>query len=270
MGTFPGTLLPGFSAGDRVGKGAAFIPFVVAGDPSIGTTEAAIDALVSEGADLIEVGVPFSDALADGPVIQEASERAARTTSLTDVLAMVRRVRAKYPKLPLLLFTYYNPILRFGLDAFTAAASAAGVSGVLIVDLPPEESGGYRKKMAAVNLKTVFLASPTTSPERLPAITEASTGFLYYVSRTGVTGMQTSLSETLGAEIAELRKRTPLPIAIGFGISTGAQAKEVARIGDAVVVGSAFVKKIAEARDEGTAVAEVRTLAREIVGGFRK
>ena len=250
---------------------AAFIPFLVVGDPSIEATERAVDILVEEGADLLELGVPFSDALADGPVIQAASERASRSCgSIVGVLELAGRIRRKHPGLPLILFTYFNPILRLGIETFARAAQLAGVEAALVVDLPPEEAGFYRKIMENYGIKTVFLASPTTSSDRFPNIADASTGFIYYVSRTGVTGVQQSLSESLESELAALRKLTRKPVAVGFGISNAEQAKVVARLGDAVVVGSAFVKLMAQhAQDPARMETEVRKLARELVVAIR-
>jgi tryptophan synthase alpha chain len=214
--------------------------------------------------------VPFSDALADGPVIQAASERASKTvSSMTQVLEFVDQVHKRHPKTPLILFTYYNPILRLGVEAFAQAAERAGVSAVLVVDLPPEEAGGYRECLAKHGLKTVFLASPTTSPERLPGIAQASSGFIYYVSRTGVTGVQSELSQSLAAELTQLRGLTDKPLAVGFGISKAAHAEAVARLAEAVVVGSAFVRLIAQPIDEAEIEKEVRALARELVTAIR-
>ena len=251
-------------------KRAAFIPFVVAGDPSLAVTDRMIDVLVEEGADLLEIGVPFSDALADGPVIQAASERASRTVfSMTQVLDFIQGVHARHPQTPIIAFTYYNPILSLGVEIFAQKAKAAGVSAVLVVDLPPEESGSYRKILAEAGLKTVFLASPTTSPSRLPMIAEASTGFIYYVSRTGVTGVQDELSQTLAAELKQVRAQTDKSLAVGFGISRAVHAEAVARLAEAVVVGSAFVRLIAEPLEVEEIEANVRRLARELVQAIR-
>jgi tryptophan synthase alpha chain len=247
-------------------KSYAFIPFIVAGHPSVADSERIVDLLVDEGVEILELGVPFSDAMADGPVIQAASEKASRVlTSMTEVLGFVARVHAKHPALSIILFTYFNPILKMGVADFSKRAKQAGAYGVLTVDLPPEEATEYRAILASDGLKTIFLASPTTSKDRMKLIAEASTGFIYYVSRTGVTGVQAHLSSSLGSEIAELRKITEKPIAIGFGISNGAQAAEVAKLGDFVVVGSALVRLISNHIDPAIRETQVRALCREIM-----
>jgi tryptophan synthase alpha chain len=247
-------------------KKPAFIPFIVAGFPSLSATDQMIDVLVEEGADLLELGVPFSDALADGPVIQEASEKASKILpSIDQVIEFAAKVRKRHPSLPIILFTYFNPIFKMGVETFAEQAKRAGVTAALVVDLPPEEATHYQEHMKKNGVKTVFLASPTTSPERIPLIGEASTGFMYYVSRTGVTGVQSEVSQSLESELTRVRNLTSRPIAVGFGISNGAQAKTVARLSDAVVVGSAFVRLMAKnAQDPDSMEREVRALAREI------
>jgi tryptophan synthase alpha chain len=242
----------------------AFIPFVVVGDPNLARTEEAIDILIEEGADLIELGVPFSDASADGPVIQTASERAALTVSLSNVFEFSAKLKTKYPGFPFILFTYYNPILKMGLENFAKRAKTAGIYAVLVVDLPPEEADPYSEILEAAGLHAVFLATPTTPKSRIAEIDKRSTGFIYYVSRTGVTGVQAKLSQTLESELAAVRALTDRPIAVGFGISTGDHARQVSAIADAVVVGSAFVKILA---NESADLASFRSLAREIRAG---
>jgi tryptophan synthase alpha chain len=238
------------------------VPFLVAGDPSLAATEKFVDGLVAEGIELLELGVPFSDALADGPVIQAASERASRTVdSIGDVLALAARIHGRHPGLGMILFTYYNPIFRHGVERFAADARASGVAGALVVDLPPEDAGEYRQALAREGLGAVFLASPTTDPTRLPIIAEASTAFVYYVSRTGVTGERAELSSGLEEGLARIRSVTNRPIAVGFGISTAEQARRVARVADAVVVGSAFVRIIADNPDLEMAERKIRALA---------
>lgn len=256
----------------RNGKRAAFIPFIVAADPSVQVTEKIASALIDEGADLLELGVPFSDALADGPVIQAASERASQILpEISQVIDLAERIIKKNPnkRVPIVLFTYYNPILKLGIEEFARRASAAGIWGVLVVDLPPEEAQGYLQTLQKVELKTVFLASPTTLPSRVPLISEASTGFIYYVSRTGVTGVQKELSKSLEEELKQLRKLTDRAIAVGFGISTAEQARTVAGLGDAVVVGSAFVRLMSQSSEPEEIERQVRKLARELVEAIR-
>jgi tryptophan synthase alpha chain len=252
------------SASKKAGR-AAFIPFTIAGHHSLQLTEQVVDVLVEEGADVLELGVPFSDPMADGPVIQVASERASRSVSLDDVLQLTARIHQRHPALSVVLFSYFNPIFRMGIGPFAQKAQASGVRGVLVVDLPPEESGEYRKVLASHGLQTIFLASPTTDPARIRLIDEASTGFIYYVSRTGVTGVRSELSSTLEAELASVRKLTTKPLAVGFGISTPEQARATARWADAVVVGSAFVRIVEEsAADVPAMLNRVRELARAL------
>lgn len=225
----------------------AFVAYITAGDPNRAATLDIVDALVKAGVDVIELGVPFSDPVGDGPTNQKAAERAlAAGTTLSGVLAMAAEVVQRHPNLPIVLFTYFNPVFRMGLDAFAKAARKAGVAGVLTVDLPPEEAEDYVAALAKEKVGTVFLASPTTTPVRLQRINALTSGFVYYVSRTGVTGVQTSLSASLGTELEAVRKIVTQPLVVGFGISTAEQAREVARRADGVVVGSALVKIIEE------------------------
>src|ERR1700693_4515232 len=195
------------------------VAYITAGDPSLDATLEFVLALEEAGADVIELGVPFSDPLADGPTIQRASERALKSgASLPKILELVRRIR-KSSQIPLALFSYYNPILQMGLEAFAAAASQAGVDGVLATDLSPEESVEYRRILATHHLDTIFLCAPTSTDERLASIAECSSGFVYLVSRTGVTGAKDTLPDDLPALLRRLRNFTKLPIAVGFGIS---------------------------------------------------
>ena len=225
-------------------KRHAFIPYVTAGDPTSEITADLILGLEKSGADIIELGVPFSDPIADGPVIQRATERALhQRMTLRKVLELAKKIR-KQSEIPLVLFSYYNPILRYGLQKLAHDAADSGVDGVLATDLTVEESGEYRKTMAEANLNTVFLAAPTSSRERLKKIAEASNGFLYAVSRTGVTGETQELSTELRGFIEVLRSFTRVPIAVGFGISQPAHVKAVWQLADAAVVGSAIVREI--------------------------
>jgi tryptophan synthase alpha chain len=238
---------------------AAFIPFLTAGDPSLdGTVEAAL-ALEAAGADVLELGVPFSDPLADGPVIQRSSERAlARGVTLEGVLGVVRRIREQ-SALPLLLFSYFNPLLQRGLERLAGEAAEAGVDGVLVTDLPPEEAEEWIVAARTAALDTVFLAAPTSPPERLRRVAESSRGFVYAISRTGVTGERQALSDEARPLVARLRGLTGVPVALGFGLSTPEQVAEAASVADAVVVGSALVRFLEE-QPQGDVGAQVRWL----------
>jgi tryptophan synthase alpha chain len=230
----------------RKAKRKAFIPYVTAGDPNLKTTVDLILALDKAGADVIEVGVPFSDPIADGPVIQRATERAlASGTSLRDVLHMGAEVRKK-SQVPLLIMSYYNPLLHYGLEKLAHDAAAAGFDGILASDLTVEESGPYVETMKKAGLNTVFLVAPTSSPERIRKIAAMSTGFLYAVSRTGVTGERQELAADLRDFLKTLRTHTSVPIAVGFGISQPEQVKAVWQEADGAVVGSALVRVIEE------------------------
>jgi tryptophan synthase alpha chain len=222
---------------------------VTAGDPSLERTiEVALE-LERGGVDVLELGVPFSDPLADGPVIQRASERALRGgTTLARVLDAVRAIR-RQSELPLLLFSYSNPILRFGAERLAGEAREAGVDGVLVTDLPPEEADVWLATARRESLDTVFLAAPTSSDDRLRRIVAASTGFVYAVSRTGVTGEREALSHDAAPLVARLRDASALPVALGFGIATPEQAAEAAAVADGVVVGSALVRFLEEHPD---------------------
>jgi tryptophan synthase alpha chain len=223
------------------------IPYLTAGDPSLAATEKFALALAAAGADVIELGVPFSDPVADGPTIQRAIERSLRAgTTLQGVLNLVRRLRAK-TEVPLMLFSYYNPVLQMGLERFAAEAAAAGADGALITDLTPEEAVDYRAAMAKHGLDTIFLAAPTSTDERLQRIAEVSSGFLYVISRTGVTGAKDTLPDDVPALIRRTRRATRLPIAVGFGVSLPGHVALLGGLADAAVVGSALVEEIERA-----------------------
>ncbi len=228
-------------------KQAAFIPFITGGDPTLPVSEDIAVALGDVGADVIEYGVPFTDPVGDGPVIQEASLRALQHgVTLRSILGSVERIR-KRSDVPLLLFTYYNPIFVYGEAAFARDAAAAGVDGVLCVDLPPDNAQEYRDAMRTHGVSTVFLAAPTSTDERLARIGAACDTFVYYISRLGVTGERAALTRNLHAAVDRVRTCTGKPVAVGFGISTPEQARQVAAIAEGVVVGSAIVRVIAEA-----------------------
>ena len=223
------------------------VAYITAGDPSVEATLKFVLALAEAGADVIELGVPFSDPLADGPTIQRASERALKSgTTLSRVIDLVHRIRLS-SQVPLVLFSYYNPILQMGLEKFASAAANAGADGVLATDLTPEESEDYRRILAAHHLDTIFLGAPTSTDERLAKIAACSSGFLYLISRTGVTGAKDALPDDLPALIRRTRGVTKLPIAVGFGISLPGHVSVLGGLADAAVVGSALVSEIEKA-----------------------
>src|ERR1700674_2913237 len=231
------------------------VAYVVAGDPSFDATLKYVLALAEAGADVIELGVPFSDPLADGPTIQRAAERALKAgATLAGVLHLVRRIRES-SQVPLVLFSYYNPILQMGLEKFASVAASAGADGVLVTDLTPEESEDYRRILAAHHLDTIFLGAPTSTDERLAKIAACSSGFLYLISRAGVTGAKDALPDDLPALIRRTRGVTQLPIAVGFGISLPGHVSVLAGLADAAVVGSALVSEIEKAQSVDAAAA---------------
>ena len=225
--------------------------YLTAGDPSLAATREIALAALDAGADVIELGVPFSDPLADGPIIQRASERAlARGTRLQDVLALAAEIRAARPRAGLILFSYLNPILRHGLRQFADEAAAAGLDGVLATDMIVEEAGEYLAEMARVDLAPVFLAAPTSPDERLEAIATHSKGFVYAISRVGITGKQQTMTEDAAALVARIRRWTGLPVAVGFGISNAGHVAQVAEFADAAVIGSAIVELVERTTSE--------------------
>lgn len=240
------------------------VAYITAGDPSLEATHQFVLALAEAGADVIELGVPFSDPLADGPTIQRASERALKAgTTLAGVLDLVRRIR-KSSQVPLVLFSYFNPVMQMGNERFAAAAAEAGADGALITDLTPEESDEFRRILHTHGLDTVFLAAPTSSDERLKLISDASSGFLYVVSRTGVTGAKDALAEELPALLRRVRAATSLPIAVGFGISLPGHVSVLGGLADAAVVGSALVSEIEKASSPQEAAAALRERVRAL------
>lgn len=246
------------------------VAFITAGDPSLDATLTYVLALAEAGADVIELGVPFSDPLADGPTIQRASERALKSgTTLAGVLELVRRVRES-SEVPLILFSYFNPILQMGVEKFADAAAAAGADGVLVTDLTPEESGEYRRVLHSRHLDTVFLAAPTSTDERLEKISACSSGFLYLISRTGVTGAKDSLPEDLPTLLRRARRVTQLPIAVGFGISLPGHVSILGGLADAAVVGSALVSEIEKAVSPQAAATALRERVRALKEAGRK
>jgi tryptophan synthase alpha chain len=250
------------------------VAYVTCGDPTIATTREIVLAACRAGADVIELGVPFSDPVADGPVIQRASERALRHgTSLADVLGLAREVRRESDA-GLIIFSYLNPVLRFGLGRFCAEAVKAGIDGALITDLTVEEAGEYRRLMTAHKLDTIFLAAPTSTDQRLKAIAGACQGFVYAVSRTGITGAQKNLADDAQKLVKRIRKFTKLPVAVGFGISNAEQFDQVGQFADAAVVGSAIVQAIEqnpghEAQAVADLIAKMKSGARQSAGSSR-
>lgn len=248
------------------GKGErAFIPFIMAGDPTLEMTGKLIVEFDAAGADLIELGVPYSDPLADGVVNQEAAQRALlHDVSIKDILSLVRDVRAQ-TEVPLMLFTYYNPVLAYGVDDLARDGREAGIDGILCVDLPPEEAEEYRAAFASQGLSTVFLLAPTSTAERMAIVSEASTGFLYYVSRTGTTGEQKSVDASVAEMVRKIKDHTELPVCVGFGVSNPEQAAEVASLADGVVVGSAIVRMVGELGDSDAMPGQVGAFVRSLV-----
>lgn len=243
-----------------------FIPFITAGDPDLATTEQLLVELAQAGATVIELGVPFSDPMADGPVIQRASERALQNHfSLQDLLDMVTRAR-KQIDTPIILFSYFNPLLQFGVKRVAAAAGEAGLDGVLVTDLTPEEAGEFELELRANGLDMIFLVAPTSTDERLKLVADHASGFVYAVSRAGVTGTRESVSAEAEKLVRRMRRFTPLPIAVGFGISNVDQVRDVQRYADAVVVGSAIVAEMERLGNASNVAQKIGEFARALNG----
>jgi tryptophan synthase alpha chain len=246
-------------------KKPGIVAYLTAGDPDLATTRDIALAAIDNGADVIELGVPFSDPLADGPVIQRASERAvAKGVRLTDVLELAKELRAARPEAGLVLFSYLNPVVRLGMKSFCARAAEAGVDGVLLTDMIVEEAGEYLAAMKENGLAPVFLAAPTSPDARLKAIAGVSQGFVYAISRVGITGTQQTVAGDASELVARLRQFTKLPVAVGFGISNAAHVKAVGEFADAAVIGSALVALI-----EKTAPEEAAKAVGEFIAGLR-
>jgi tryptophan synthase alpha chain len=257
----------GFCVAIQFRKKPGLVAYLTAGDPDLATTRDIALAAVDNGADVIELGVPFSDPLADGPVIQRASERAvARGTRLSDVLALAKQLRAARPACGLVLFSYLNPVVRMGMKHFCAAAKDAGADGVLLTDMIVEEAGEYLAEMRANDLAPIFLAAPTSPDARLKAIGEASRGFVYAISRVGITGTRDTVASDAPELVARLRKFTTLPIAVGFGISNAAHVQAVGEFADAAIVGSALVALIEKTPREQAAKAVGEFIAESVAG----
>jgi tryptophan synthase alpha chain len=252
----------------RVEQRPALIAYITAGDPSPAATPDLAAALERGGADLIELGVPFSDPIADGPVIQRGSDRALKAgTNLAKVLDIAAQIR-KRSEIPLLLFTYMNPVLRYGLEPLAKAAAASGIDGCLLTDLSVEEAEPYIRMMRQASIDTVFLAAPTSSQRRLKLVAKYSTGFVYLVSRTGVTGERSNVSGSVAPLVTAMRATTKLPLAVGFGISTAEHVREIGAIADGVVVGSAFERVIEEHAASPKLPSAIEALARELASGL--
>ena len=249
---------------------SAFMPYLCAGDPTPELTAKLLLTLETAGADLIELGVPFSDPIADGPTVQRASERAlAHSISLQQILEIVKNLRPQ-TEIPIALMSYYNPIFRMGEKAFCKAAQDAGVDGLIVPDLPPEQAQPLLEVAPKYNLATIFLVAPTSPPERMQLIASVSTGFIYCVSVTGVTGARATLSDEIAPMITELRKHTDKPVSVGFGVSTSEQAKQVADIADGVIVGSAIINVIEENMDDETKLlTAVKQFASDLATGVK-
>ncbi len=258
-----------FEAARQSGR-AALIAYITAGDPCPERTAALVAALERGGADLIELGVPFSDPIADGPVIQAAAGRALKAgTTVPRVLEIARSIRA-HSQIPILLFSYLNPLLRYGFERLAECAAGIGIDGVLLTDLSVEEAPAHVPALHARGLATVFLAAPTSTPERLDAVARYSSGFVYLVSRTGVTGERQTLSGSVGPLVSAMRERTALPLAVGFGISTPDQAAAVAHVADGVVVGSAFVRVVERHAGDAGLEDRLEEFARSLAGSLGK
>lgn len=249
-----------FQKSKKEGK-TLFIAYIMAGDPSLAATEKLVPALEASGVNILELGVPFSDPIADGVVNQNAGMRALESgTTLTGILNSVKKIR-QTSQMPMVIFSYLNPILQYGVKAFARDAAAAGIDGVLALDLPPEEAQSFVAPFKHEGLKTIFLISPTTPKERIKKISSLASGFIYYVSRLGVTGIQKNLAEGLSEKLHEIKALCSLPIAVGFGVSEPHHVKQLSGRCDAIVVGSAIVKKMEE---KGNVSQFVQTLTKEL------
>jgi len=252
----------------RAERRPALVAYITAGDPTPDRSAALVAALERGGADLIELGVPFSDPIADGPAIQRGSERALKAgTTVAKVLDIAAQIRAR-SEIPLILFTYLNPVLRYGLEQLGRDAAAHGIDGCLMTDLSVEEAEPYTNAMHAAGLDTVFLAAPTSTPRRLELVAKYSSGFVYLVSRTGVTGERSAVSDAAAPLVHAVRKVTGLPLVVGFGISTPDQVRSVGEIADGVAVGSAFVTTIEQNAASSDLEGKLEAFARRLAGGL--
>ncbi len=254
----------------RAEKRAGFIAYICGGDPTLAATRDLVIALEEAGVDLIEIGIPFSDPLADGVVNQLASTRAlAAGATLNGVLDCIREIRVK-SQIPIVLYTYMNPVYRHGFDAFLADAESAGADGILFLDLPPDEDEGSPELRMHGPLKRIRLIAPTTPPARIALLTKDASGFIYYVSRTGVTGERTDVAADMAQQVAAIKATTSLPIAVGFGVGSPEQVKTIASVADAVIVGSAIVKRIAQYGSDADLVSKVADFVRPLAQAVRQ
>lgn len=254
----------------KINNKKAFIPFITAGDPSLDMTISLISILESACADIIELGIPFSDPIADGPSIQRSSIRSLENgTSLSKVMDMISEVRS-ITQIPIVLMGYYNPIFKYGVESFVKDAVEVGIDGVVVADLPPEEADDMITSARKYDLSTIFLIAPTSSPERIKLISEASTGYIYCVSSTGVTGTRDKISGTLSKTVDQIRQYTEKPIAVGFGVSNPEQAKEIARLADGVIVGSAIVNIVEKYKDDhGKLILAIEDFAKSLASAIK-
>ncbi|WP_371258404.1 tryptophan synthase subunit alpha [Magnetospira sp. QH-2] len=249
---------------------AGLVAFVTAGDPDRERSQAILDGLPKAGADIIELGMPFSDPMADGPAIQASSQRAlASGMTLRGTIDMVRSFRNTDSDTPIVLMGYFNPIYVYGVETFLKDAREAGVDGFIVVDLPPEEEREFCVPCLEAGLNFIYLTTPTTDDKRLPAVVEKASGFVYYVSITGITGTASAAASDVAAAVDRIRGHTDLPVAVGFGVKTPQQAAEIARVADAAVVGSALVGRVVENLESGDPVAAVLDLTRDLANGVR-
>ena len=263
-----GRIAQAFDRLDQEGR-KGFIPFLTAGDPNLNTTLELMLELERAGATIIELGIPFSDPMADGPVIQRASERALKNNfGINEVLDLVGKAR-EYTSVPIVLFTYFNPLLQYGLDQLVTTARKAGVDGVLVTDLPPEEGEEFAADLLANDIDMIFLVAPTSTDERLRLISQRATGFIYAISRAGVTGPRSNVSDEAEKLVRRVRRFSTLPVAVGFGISNADQVAAVQRFADAVVVGSAIVAEIERVFPKGDVVQHVGMFARKLLAKGR-
>ncbi len=246
-------------------SGKAFIPYITAGDPNLRRTRELVLALEQAGADIIELGIPFSDPLADGKTNQEAAERALKNNvTLADVINLVSELR-KETKIPIVFFTYLNPVFQYGYERFAADAAKAGVDGILALDVPPEEAADLKIALDNNNIRMIFLITPTSDETRVKKITALASGFIYYVSRTGVTGATEKLSVDIEEHISLIRKHTNIPISVGFGISKPEHVARIAKVADGIIVGSAIVKKIAAGGDSDKMIDDVKNFVSSLI-----